>query len=376
MNKNFYLILLIGAFLALFEAQPTLADPEPGRPLGDSSVLSSVPAPGYPEGIAVRKGLVYTSGPAAFVPGTGDPKIFAFDINTGNLVKTITVLNQQLPYQTLSCITFGKKDDLYAVGLQNIIKINLKTGEQSVYAAPFYPVYHSANSPPAPFLLNDLAFDDKGFLYVTDSFQATIWRVPPGGGAPEVWFQDARLDGIYGANGIRINPKDKRLYVSVTWDNFLSFRGYVYSLPLTKAGEAPTWADLRLEHTYKPSFPPPNGASLPAQGPDGIAFGKSGKLYVALAGFSQISVLMPDGTQEGRYGIEEVRYFGPAGNPGDLANPLPWSNPANIAFNDKSGALLVTNHASIVPFDPGLFKVFDVYVNDKAGKLFEGGGDD
>ena len=33
-------------------------------------------------------------------------------------------------------------------------------------------------------LLNELVFDDAGNLYVTDSFQATIYRVPPGGGAP------------------------------------------------------------------------------------------------------------------------------------------------------------------------------------------------
>ncbi len=367
MKKNFRLYALIGAVLAAFAAQPTLADPKPARPLGDSKVLASVPAPGYPEGIAVHKGLVYTAGPAAFIPNTGDPKIFAFDINTGALVKTIPVLNQQPPFQPLSCIAFGKHDDLYVVGLQGIIKINLKTGTQSVYAAPFYPVYPSAYNPPAPLLLNDLAFDEEGFLYVTDTFQATIWRVPPGGGAPEVWFQDPRLDGIFGVNGVRVNPKTKRLYVAVTWDGLN--QGYIYSLPLTGAGVHPTALDLRLEHTYEPVFPPPNGASLPAQGPDGIAFGKSGKLYVALAGFSQISVLNEDGT-------EETRYSGPAADPYGLPNPLPWANPANIAFNDKAGTLLVTNHASIVPYDANLFKVFDVYVGDKAGKLFKGGSED
>src|SRR4029453_17044377 len=106
-----------------------------------------------------------------------------------------------------------------------------------------------------------------------------------------------------------------------------------------------------------PFFP-----SFQLAGPDGIAFGRSGKLYVALAGTSQISVLRPDGT-------EEVRHSGPAANPGGSPNPMPWANPANIAFDKKTGSLLGTNQSSLVPFDPNLFWVFSVYVNDKASPL-------
>jgi hypothetical protein len=60
---------------------------------------------------------------------------------------------------------------------------------------------------------------------------------------------------------------------------------------------------------------------------------------------------------------ETARYSGPAG-------ALQWANPANIAF-DGHGALLVTNHASLtgLPDRSPLFAVFDVYVDDKAGKL-------
>jgi hypothetical protein len=51
---------------------------------------------------------------------------------------------------------------------------------------------------------------------------------------------------------------------------------------------------------------------------------------------------------------------------------MPWANPANIAFDDQdqNGALLVTNHASLVfPPDPDLFCVFDVYVDDKGAPV-------
>ena len=353
-------LLLLGSF-ALLAPPSVIANPP--RPLGDSKVLTAIPAlPGYPEGIAVHEGLVYVSGPAAFgVPGNFMPsKIFAYDEDTGALEKTITIQGQPGPLNAISCIAFGEDDNLFVVDeALGILKINVETGQQSVYAAPFYPVFHSASNPPAPLLINDLAFDKNGYLYVTDSFQATIWRVPPGGGAPQVWFQNAIIDGPFGPNGVRIDKKSEKLYFTVTFDG--AGFGYVYTLPLVNH---PVLSDLRLFHKYQ-------GADT-GSGPDGIAFGKSGNLYVALAGTSKISVLRENGT-------EETKYSGPAQNPGNPAhNPLPWANPANIAFNKKTKSLLVTNHASLTGLpDPSfLFAVFDVYVNDKAGKLFKSDDDD
>jgi DNA-binding beta-propeller fold protein YncE len=128
----------------------------------------------------------------------------------------------------------------------------------------------------------------------------------------------------------------------------------VYTLPLV---DQPTDADLKVFHTY-----------TAGAGPDGVAFGKSGKLYVCLAGYSQISELAPDGT-------EVARFSGPAQDPANPGNPLLWANPANIAFDDENGRILVTNHASLiqVPDPSPYFAIFDVFVDDKAGKLFGGG---
>jgi len=349
-------LLLVCAALA---GRPAArADNKHDRPFGDSKVIAPVPFPGYPEGIAVHGSLVYVSGPAAFgVPGNADAsKIFAFDKETGALVKTISVQGQTRFPKAISCIAFGEEDDLYVLDEeQGVLKINVETGRQSIYAEGFHPVYTSAFNPPAPILLNDLAFDRNGYLYVTDSFEATIWRVPPGGGAPQVWFQDSRIDGPLGPNGARVDARSNKLYFTVTFD--AAGLGYVYTLPLV---DHPSASDLQLFHAY-----------TPGAGPDGVAFGKSGKLYVALAGYSQISVLGTDGT-------EQARYSGPAQNPASPSNPLPWANPANITFDDSTGALLVTNHASLtgLPDPSPLFAVFDVYVNDKAGKLFKGGDDD
>lgn len=329
---------LVAALLAL-SLTPT---PAPAQALGDSTVIAPVPLPGFPEGLATRGNHFYVSGPAAFGQPLGSAFVYAYDIRTGALEVTypITITNPFAGMSAASCAAFGPDGTLYVVEpFVGVIRMHLDpSNTQSVYAA---------FTPPGPSLLNDLAFDDDGNLYVTDSFAATIYKVPAGGGAPAVWFTDPALAGNplipFGVNGIRIDKNNKKVYVSVTVDATLN--GVIYRLPLVAS---PVVTDLELF------------ASLGFTGPDGIAFGKSGKLYVAEALSSTIKVLNPDGS------VDAV-YAGPALNP--PGSPVPWANPANIAFDDQEGTLLVTNHASLVPFDPTLFLVFDVFVNDKGSPL-------
>lgn len=317
-------------------------------PLGKSAVVTPVDGAGYPEGIAVKGNRFYVAGPATFGLPLGSAYVNAYDVKSGALEESypITITNPFAGMSGASCAAFGPDGKLYVVEpFVGIIRMELNhKNKQSVYS-PFMPA--------GPSLLNDLAFDDDGNLYVTDSFAATIYRIPAGGGLPVAWFTDPRLAGDpmvpFGVNGIRIDRDNAKVYISVTAEN-LSMNGVIYRLPLV-ANPAPMM--LQEFHRYTPEM------GLPA--PDGIAFGKTGKLYVALAGTSQISVLRANGT-------EEARYSGPAKNTCGEPNPLPWANPANIAF-DKKGSILVTNHASLVPYDPNLFAVFSVFVNDKGHPL-------
>lgn len=311
------------------------------RPIGDSNMIAAVPAPGFPEGLAVGKKNFYVAGPAAF-DFVNQAVVWVYDLESGVLVNTIP-----LGGFAGSCIALDQHENLYViVESVGVVKVDAKTGVKSVYSAGFHQVYDTQfPTPGALYLLNDLAFDKDGNLYVTDSFQATIWRVPPGGGTPQVWFQSPLLDGIFGPNGIRLDKEGEKIYFTTTLDAM--GLGRLWTLPVKNA---PLPADLKLVHAF-----------TPGDAPDGIAFGKSGKIYVALAGASKIAVLS-------EHGVEVSRLSGPAKTAGA---PLPWTNPANIAFNDKTGSLLVTNHASlIIPINPALFAVFDVYVNDTAGKLF------
>jgi sugar lactone lactonase YvrE len=206
-------------------------------------------------------------------------------------------------------------------------------------------------------LPNDLAFDDAGNLYITDSFQATIWRVPPGGGVAEPWYQDPRLDTsaipgfALGLNGVRVSPDRRALVFSISSGP----NAGVAILPLV---DQPTPLGLSLFHAYGP-----------ADGADGIAFGADGRLFVALAFANQIDILT-------NQGAETVRFPSAAQN---LLRTVPYSNPANIAF-DGRGGIIVTNHAIFDPHPARTSALLGAWVADTASPLarpvFARGDDD
>lgn len=337
--------LSLGALL--FTSLPSYAGK---RPAGDSEVVAAVPAPGYPEGIAVKGNHVYVAGPAAFGFNT-PPVVFEYNTANGSLTNQfpITIASSFTTFRGASCLAFGADGKLYVIEpFVGIIRMDLNAANTQQVYATFPP------PPPTGSLLNDLAFDGDGNLYVTDSFQGIIFKVPAGGGAAQVWFQDPRLLGNplvpFGVNGIRVDKHGKRIYLSVTARQ--DFSGAIYSLPIVPA---PTAAQLTEFHVF------PSTAANPLPGPDGIAFANNGKLFVALAGSSQISVLLPNG-------MEKEVLSGPAKIPGSGLT-LPWANPANIAFDDAHDRILVTNHASLVLDPTGLFFVFDAAVNEKGSPL-------
>jgi sugar lactone lactonase YvrE len=348
------------AFLAAAAASSTLlpatAAAKQPRPYGDVQVLATFPAePGYPEGIAVKGNKVYVSGPARFgTAGTGPSTVVAYNRDTGALEATYTTQGELTQYEHAnSCIAFDGNGKLYVLNLQlGIYRIDTGSGAQESYSTPFpdLPSCNGSNAPcsptsfDAPALPNDIAFDEDGNAYVTDSLQATIWRVPAGGGTPRIWFQDARfatVPGGIGTNGIRLNPDRSKAYVTVTVDQ--TGQSFIYTLPLVAH---PQQSKLKVFKAFGPN-----------DLPDGIAFGKSGNLYVAIAtpGLSGIAILDPSGAEVGR--LQNAA-------PGAIS---PYDSPANIAF-DGHGSLLVTNHAfaTMIPSD---MTVLDVYVGDKGSPL-------
>jgi DNA-binding beta-propeller fold protein YncE len=330
------------------------------RPVGDTQVFANVPAPGAPEGIYVTGGIVYV-GTHATVRGNGGEgpsKIFEYDL-TGTRLGDEIIITGQNEAATHGILGMARDSAgrLYVLDRNpsRVLRIDPTTHTQEVYST--IPDLHpcALNPPPcSPTTLDEAsfpdypAFDAAGNLYLTDLQAATIFRVPPGGGTAQIWFQESRLDGIFGANGVAVREDQGKLYFAMTVSQEPAFAGLglIYTLPLVAA---PTVADLEVFHTF----------AQPADGPDGIAFGASGNLYAALAGSNQVAVVGPTGT-------EVTRFPSPVDN---AISDAAYDLPASIGFNGN-GSILLTNQSFFVG-NPDHWKVLDIWVNDTARPLVE-----
>lgn len=143
------------------------------------------------------------------------------------------------------------------------------------------------SSIPGTQFLNDLVFDDRGNLYVTDTRKGAIFKVDPNGQSG-LWKEDRLLraqmpaappvpitaDWV-GANGIAFNPGRRVCYVMNT------VMGGVIEIPMNADGSA-------------------GAASLFVQdnlivGADGITLDAGGMIYVGVNWQNRIAGIRPDG---------------------------------------------------------------------------------
>lgn len=157
-----------------------------------------------------------------------------------------------------------------------------------------------SNSFPAP---NDLTFDNRGNLYVSDSFQGAIFRIddPAGGCAPACAVTTVAHDPLlatagfppFGANGIALNGDESALFIANTGDDRV--------LKLDLASNTVT--------VFAESI---NGA-------DGIAFDEHGRLWVAANQNDEVVALNGNGRVIARLG--EFQGIRNDGSPNGLLFP-------------------------------------------------------
>jgi gluconolactonase len=175
---------------------------------------------------------------------------------------------------------FGPADDLFVAdrGRQAILRLATATAEVTVYADRCEG--ESFRGP------NDLCFGPDGALYLTDPAGSSpeqpigaVYAVASDGGVTRI------VTGLAFPNGIMVTPDGTTLIVAETHTGLL--RRYRLDAERRYEEHAPL-AMLR------PAYGPSADGHADA-GPDGMAFGADGNLYVAHYNSGFVRVIAPDG---------------------------------------------------------------------------------
>lgn len=177
---------------------------------------------------------------------------------------------------------FGPRGDLYVAdcGRRAILRIDTVTAEVTIYAD---------RCAGTPFLgPNDLCFGPDGTLYFTDPAGSSpeqrigaVYAVAPDGAVTRI------IGGLAFPNGIMVTPDGMALIVAETHTGIL----HRYRLDAERRFE-----ELEPLATLSPARPSDANGDGDA-GPDGMAFGADGNLYVAHYNGGAVRVIAPDGRE-------------------------------------------------------------------------------
>jgi hypothetical protein len=348
------------AALALAPAAASAA----ARPLDDVRVFAKVPSPGSPEPIVVAPDRSVFVGTNQFGKGSEEDaaapsRVFKFS-PAGRLLRSYVLRGQPLG-EDHGIQGLAQDGDrlLYVLDRSadpRVVVLDPVSGAQRRYASfrdvPSCTLSGRMTDCSATFADNpagpDYAtFAPDGTLYVTDIDQALIWRVPRGGGRAQVWFTDARLESVYGPNGIQVLPDRRTLLFAQTGSNPAAgdpTTGRLYKLPIRPDGRPG-----QLKQIWE---------SRPVEGPDGFALGRSGRIYLALAAAAGMVVISPTG--------EELRRI-PASPVENQEQEVPFDGPASAAFFGQR--VLVTNQGFPETTEDH-WAVLDVFVGERGAPLF------
>ena len=266
----------------------------------------------HPEGITTDDdGNVYVATFEATKPAGSQGEMFVYNPR-GDLLRRVTIAGSD---SKLLDLAFHPKTGALLVidfGHQRVLRVNPFTGANTLFTQL-----------PATAGPNVLTFDKLGNVYISDSFNGTIWRTGPAGGTAAAWKTDTLLapNGVppFGANGLAFNKAETILFVANTSTDTIV---QIAMLPGYVAGAATEFTNS-------------------VNGADGLIIDKHDNLWIAANQSDEIVVVDPTG--------KAIAKLGDFDGIDGRGRPINLLFPASLVFS--RGFLYVTNLA----FDLRLF---------------------
>jgi hypothetical protein len=366
-------IAALAAGLVAVAGAPSYAGsgPDQDREFLDVRVFTGIGEPGQPEPVVIGPPgrRVYIGSNQLGHGDTESPSVVWAYSRKGELLRTYELEGQAIEDEHgIQGLAFDGSGKLYLLDRSaepRVVKLNPRNGRQTGFGTfadvppcetspAGFPTWTpgsqcSATKLDAPAAPDYAAFGADGRLYVSDIEQALIWRLPRRGGEAKVWFSDPLFENIFGPNGLQFIRSGRTLLMALTARSPLGgdpTTGGIYEIGVAapRRSAKPT----KLERLWE---------SRPLDAPDGFAVARSGAIYVALAGASQLLVLSKSGRE-----ITRV----PAA-PMGTSDGVRWDGPGSVAFLGRR--VLVTNHSAVAG-NPESWAVFDVWADERGVPLY------
>jgi hypothetical protein len=296
-----------------------------------TSVFAGVPEPGFPAYVFVHgNGKVY-AGSYQDPDGTGVPsRVFEWSAD-GALLRSWPVPGQDLSAEHGVQVANQTRNGRLVVletSTSTVRTLNLRTGGwRTVATLPGATPNYATWGP-------------GGALFVTDYAQGVLWKVSRRGVARH-WFRSPALEGVggFGTTGIVFRRATRDLLITQQTSPDTPTQGHLYRLPILRGGGPGTLQPL--------------WTSQPGDLPDGFGIGRSGHVYVALAG-------LPAQLVELTAGGAEVDRFPDVPLTGDNGSTVPFDTPCSATFlgtrvlvANQSAVLGDAGHQAILAVDVG-----------------------
>jgi len=314
----------------------------PATGFGAAQLAARVGAPGAPDGVAVDgAGRIHVATNNALLRGQpGASKVIRYAPD-GRVQRELVVEGQDgARTGGLTGVAIAADGTVLVLDSApaRVLRVDLDGGRQATYAsisdlpacgpaAATAACEAGADDRPQP---RALVVDATGALFVSDSGQGVIWRVPAGG-RPSPWFVFA--DAAASPTGIALDPTGDLLVATTLSLESSSGGGQLQRIDVRRDGTAGRRTTV--------------AAIDPLSGPLGLTVTPDGGVVVALSTSNVLVLLGPDGTERARLTAEQV----------EAAVGVPLDGPTGLAVRGRS--VVVTNQSPTAN-DASHWVVFDV----------------